>query len=87
MTIEVGLSPFGQAWIESYSPNEVSLRSAQSFPPGATFSVTYDSLILEIKVRSCRRHGDEFVVSGRWVNLRREALQRLEQATSKPPQP
>ena len=64
-----------QATVESFEGERVTLRSGASFAPGAPVTGALAEpagMTLSVKVYSCRRDGDAFVIVGRLFNPTRE---------------
>lgn len=71
----------GTATIASFSQERVVVRSTTPAAPGTPLVGALDGGgKLELKVKSCKRDGDGFVIEGRPFNLTRELRERLSSA-------
>jgi hypothetical protein len=67
------------ARFSAWDGGELAIVTPRAFPPGAPLEGTIDGHPLRLKVNRCRRlpTGEEFVVVGRPVDLRRETREAL----------
>ena len=75
----------GTATLSAFSDERVVVRSTVPAAPGQpmTFSMTVGERV-ELRVRSCRREGDVFVIEGRPVSLTKAQKAALEAALAEP---
>jgi len=80
MTALTCLDDSSPARVEKLIGEQIVLRAIKARPPGSTLiaDLAGAQAPITVKVRACRREGDEFVIEGRLVNLSRE--QRLQLA-------
>lgn len=68
----------GTATLVGFSPERATVRSTVPAAPGTPLVGALDGGgKLELKVKSCKRDGDAFVIEGRPFNLTRELRERL----------
>ena len=76
LTIESG----GAAAIVEIQGDHVVVRSSVASPPGSTLSMKHGDLPVQVKVRGCKRLGEEqlpFRIEGRLVSFTRAAREAL----------
>jgi hypothetical protein len=74
----LALSGGGRARLHRTDGDDVELVASRAFPPGSTLHGEAPGLgSMRVKVRACKKDGDEFRVAGRFVNLSREQRARL----------
>ena len=71
----------GSATLVRFAEPHATVRSTISAAPGTPLEGTVDAttLVVTLKVKTCRRDADAFVIEGRLVNLTRELRQALQQ--------
>lgn len=69
----------GSATLVRFAEPHATVRSTISAAPGTPLEGTVDATTLTLKVKTCKRDGDAFVIEGRLVNLTRELRQALQQ--------
>lgn len=81
------LAKGGEAEIVALDGERVTLLSPASAPPGATIDGDLplnEPTPLRIKVRGCKRDGENFRIDGRIVDLSKSTRERLAALVSKP---
>jgi hypothetical protein len=78
--LKITLSSGQTAILHSHDGKQTVIRSPESAPPGATVRGTLPGVQSEfqLKVRDCRKEGEEFVILGRTQNATKELLARLD---------
>lgn len=68
----------GTASLVAFSPERTTVRSTVPAAPGTPLVGALEGGgKLELKVKSCKRDGDAFIIEGRPFNLTRELRERL----------
>ena len=83
--VRVRFARGGEACIASIGPDAIVLRSTVPAPPGSRLDGVVDAhgavLVLRVKVHTVRREREgEYLLTGRPLDLAREARQYLERA-------
>lgn len=81
MSVKLAWQRGGEAWIEQTDGAHAVVRSSKAFAPGTPLRGAVQmksSTFLRLKVQSCRRgDDDQFVISGRWLDLSRSMREEL----------
>ncbi len=85
----VHLDPSGHAQIVQIDEMHVVLHADRAFPPGSTLrgALEADGERVQVKVTSCKRNGEPFVLRGRFVTLSRALRDKLLATLTQNPTP
>lgn len=62
----------GTATVEKFVEPWVTVRSTTSAAPGTPLQGRHGELLIIVKIKSCKKVDDAFVIEGRLVNLTKE---------------